>query len=113
MITQEVTTEMPQHWIARLRAHPHAKPVESGWRMIDDRNVVGNRVLLISEHNAMMVEFKHGEPYADHLRAYVLAREYANDHPEVAPKRELVTQPLFRPLGEVRRASDIMQAPGF
>lgn len=93
--------ECSQQRVGQLRSSQAARDVGNGWLMIDDRNLIGNSILLISRHQSTYVRFRHGQPYHEHMRAYAYALEYADQFPQAAaagaqPERELVVTSLFQ-----------------
>ncbi|GBG14823.1 quinolinate synthase A [Novimethylophilus kurashikiensis] len=69
--------------MAIVRNHPHTQAVkDTGWLLLADRNMCGNRIFIVSEHRDIAVTFEHEEPYADHMRSYIKATEYAKENPE-------------------------------
>lgn len=84
--------------MARMRAHPVARELEeTGWLILADLNVCGDVVYLVSKYRDVAMEFPHGKPYHEHLRAYCTASIHAQSNPEKAPeaaKEDLVIVPL-------------------
>lgn len=97
-ITMTVQDNLPARRIAHMRIHPRAHELGNGWLMIDDTNIVGDSVVLISQHAPVLVRFEHTPPYADHMRAYIHATVYADQFPQHSAQPSdaaLLVAPLF------------------
>lgn len=97
-ITPRELANLPEQRMEMFRLDKGAKPCGFGWLIVDDSNVVGNKVLLISQHTPVCIIFDHSAPYHDHMRAQILAQRYAADNPQyaAAPAEQLVITPLFQ-----------------
>lgn len=106
-IIKTIQNNVPPRTLERLRSHPQSYDLKGGWTCLNDRNVVGNHVLLISQHSPVVVSFAHAEPYHAHLRATIEAMVYAQENPQRS-----VTEGMSAPVGADTEVDVPAEMPG-